>query len=111
MRAIDADELVENILNWQKMLPDDKSKELLTQVIHCIDAKRTVFDLQKLICEIHEQKLDYEYVLKEDIKDATVYNGALDDVMEKVKMSTNPYCWDKFTWEMQNKEIDDLELE
>ena len=34
MRAIDADELVENILNWQKMLPDDKSKELLTQVIN-----------------------------------------------------------------------------
>lgn len=56
MNLIDRDYLIENINNWKNTLTDDKSKELLTEVIHCIKAKNTIVDMQKLIDGINYQK-------------------------------------------------------
>lgn len=106
MRLIDADALIKNILNWQKELKNDESKELLSQVIHCINAKDTVFDPQKFIDETLEQKLELEYIEKEDVPDAVIYNGAIEDIMDKIKYAMNPNCWKQFQWEtkIRNKQ-------
>lgn len=98
MRLIDADYLVNNILEWQKALPDDQ-KQLLTKVIHCINAKDTVFDVQKLINSVYDEKLDLEYVDEKDVKDAVLYNGAISDVIEDIKLAVNPFHVGEYIWD------------
>jgi hypothetical protein len=108
MRMIDADELVTNILNWQAELKDDKAKELLTEVVHCINAKRTVCDIQKLIDGLQANILDYGSMGRDYARDAVTYNGAISDAMTEVKYAINPDYVADFTWE-KGKEKDFLE--
>ena len=49
MDLIDRDYLLNNIAEWQAILTDKNEKKLLTEVIHCIKAKDTIVDMQKLI--------------------------------------------------------------
>ena len=84
---------------WQADLKDESAKNLLKQVIHCINAKDTIFDVQKLICGINANRLEYGFIQPEDVKDAVVYNGAIDDVMEEARNATNPFYRDCFDWE------------
>ena len=99
MTLIDKDYLINVITLWQAGLKDELEKNLLEQVIHCVNAKDTIFDVQKLLCDINSNRLENDFVQQEDIKDAVIYNGAIDDVMEKVRNATNPFYRDCFDWE------------
>lgn len=56
MELIDRDYLLDNIVEWRAMLTDENEKKLLTKVIHCIKAKDTIVDMQKLIDGVNSQK-------------------------------------------------------
>lgn len=78
-------------------------KKILEEVIHCINAKETVVDINKLIQSINYEKLDpHDFVDSQDIKDATIYNGALDNVLDRVKLSINPILIDQFDFNKGN---------
>lgn len=75
-------------------------KKVLEEVIHCINAKETVVDINKLIQSINYEKLDpQDFVDSQDIKDATIYNGALDNVLDRVKLSINPTLVNQFDFD------------
>lgn len=100
MRTIDADYLIDVITKWKNSLSDQKEKKVLEEVIHCINAKETVVDINKLIQSINYEKLNpQDFVDSQDIKDATIYNGALDNVLDRVKLSINPTLVNQFDFD------------
>lgn len=102
MRTIDADYLIDVIIKWKNSLSDQKEKKILEEVINCINVKETVVDINKLIQSIYYEKLDpQDFVDNQDIRDANIYNGALDNVLNRVKLSINPILIDQFDF---NKE-------
>ena len=108
MNLIDRDYLIENINNWKNTLTDDKSKELLTEVIHCIKAKNTIVDIQKLIDGINYQKIELgeeDGLYQEDIQSAVIYNGAIDDALKEVKEAVNHDFTDAFVWDKTPEDI------
>lgn len=86
MDLIDRDYLLDNIVEWRAMLTDEKEKKLLTEVMHCIKAKDTIVDMQKLIDGVNSQKIDLDST-ESDIKAASVYNSAIDDSLYEVVVS------------------------
>ncbi len=111
MDLIDRDYLLKNIINWQKTIKDNNSKKLLTEVIHCIQAKDTIVDMQKLIDGVNFQKIGLEYLDDKDIKDATIYNGAIDNSINGIKNAVNPNYIKAFDWGKTEEEIYKEQLE
>lgn len=103
MDLIDRDYLLNNIVEWQAMLTDENEKKLLAQVIHCIKAKDTVVDMQKLIDGVNYQKLDLRNAEKKDVKAATVYNSAIEDSISEIKSAVYPNYKAFFVWDRQEK--------
>lgn len=84
MRTIDADYLIDVITKWKNSLSDQKEKKILEEVINCINVKKTVVDINKLIQSIYYEKLDpQDFVDKQDIREANIYNGALKKMIKK----------------------------
>lgn len=107
MNLIDSDYLLNNIIEWRAMLTDENKKKLLTEVIHCIQAKDTIVDMQKLIDGVNYQKLDLDSVEKKDVKAATIYNSAIEDSLYEIKQAVYPnykafFIWDKTSEEAYN---------
>lgn len=103
MNLIDRDYLLNNIAEWRAMLTDENEKKLLAQVIHCIKAKDTVVDMQKLIDGVNYQKLDLRNAEKKDVKAATVYNSAIEDSISEIKSAVYPNYKAFFVWDRQEK--------
>lgn len=104
MDLIDRDYLLNNIAEWQAMLTDENEKKLLVQVIHCIKAKDTVVDMQKLIDNVNYQKLDLDNT-ESNIKAASVYNTAIDDSLYEIKNAVYPNYKASFVWDKTCEEI------
>lgn len=45
------------------------------------------------------QKIGLEYLDDKDIKDATIYNGAIDDGINEIKNAMNPNYIKAFDWD------------
>lgn len=93
MDLIDREYLLDNIVEWRAMLTDENEKKLLTEVMHCIKAKDTIVDMQKLIDGVNSQKID------SDIKVASVYNTAIDDSLYEIKNAVYPHYKAFFIWD------------
>jgi hypothetical protein len=107
MDLIDREYLLDNIVEWRAMLTDENEKKLLTEVMHCIKAKDTIVDMQKLIDGVNSQKIDLDST-ESNIKAASVYNTAIDDSLYEIKNAVYPnykafFVWDK-TCEKMHKE-------
>lgn len=107
MDLIDREYLLDNIVAWRAMLTDENEKKLLTEVMHCIKAKDTIVDMQKLIDGVNSQKIDLDST-ESNIKAASVYNTAIDDSLYEIKNAVYPnykafFVWDK-TCEKMHKE-------
>lgn len=102
MDLIDRDYLLNNITEWQAMLTDENEKKLLAQVIHCIKAKDTVVDMQKLIDNVNSQKIDLDST-ESNIKTASVYNTAIEDSISEIKSAVYPNYKAFFVWGRQEK--------
>lgn len=70
----------------------------LTEVMHCIKAKDTIVDMQKLIDGVNSQKIDLDST-ESDIKAASVYNSAIDDSLYEVKNAVYPNYKAFFVWD------------
>lgn len=55
--------------------------------------------MQKLIDGVNFQKIGLEYLDDKDIKDATIYNGAIDDGINEIKNAMNPNYIKAFDWD------------
>lgn len=102
MDLIDRDYLLNNIAEWQAMLTDENEKKLLTEVMHCIKAKDTVVDMQKLIDGVNSQKIDLDST-ESNIKAASVYNSAIEDSISEIKSAVYPNYKAFFVWDRQEK--------
>lgn len=102
MDLIDRDYLLNNITEWQAMLTDENEKKLLAQVIHCIKAKDTVVDMQKLIDNVNSQKIDLDST-ESNIKAASIYNSAIEDSISEIKHAVYPKYKAFFVWDRQEK--------
>lgn len=98
MDLIDRDYLLDNIVEWRAMLTDENEKKLLTKVMHCIKAKDTIVDMQKLIDGVNSQKLDLDSAENKNIKAAAIYNTAIDDSLYEVKNAVYPHYKAFFVW-------------
>lgn len=98
MDLIDRDYLLDNIVEWRAMLTDEKEKKLLTEVMHCIKAKDTIVDMQKLIDGVNSQKIDLDST-ESDIKAASVDNSAIGDSLYEVKNAVYPNYKAFFVWD------------
>lgn len=97
MRTIDADYLIDVITKWKNFISNETEKKILEEVIKCINVKETVIDINKLIQSINYERLDpNDFVDNQDVKDATIYNGALDSAIDKVKLAINSAFWNQF---------------
>ena len=105
MDLIDRDYLINNIIDWRETLKDENAKKLLTEVIHCIKAKDTIVDMQKLIDGINFQKSDLDSAVNEDVKGVTIYNGAIDDCLYEIKNAINPNYKKAYDWDKSRTEI------
>lgn len=105
MDLIDREYLLDNIAKWQAMLTDENEKRLLTEIIHCIKAKDTIVDIQKLIDGVNYQKLDLDSTEKKDIKAATIYNSAIEDSINEIKSAVYPNYKESFVWYKTYEEI------
>lgn len=105
MDLIDRDYLLNNIAEWQAMLTDENEKKLLTEVIHCIKAKDTIVDMQKLIDGVNYQKLDLDSAEEKDIKAASIYNSAIEDSLYEIKNAVYPNYKASFVWDKTCEEI------
>jgi|GEM_PF-2164327 hypothetical protein len=99
MDLIDRECLLDNIIEWRAMLTDESEKKLLTKVMHCIKAKDTVVDMQKLIDGVNSQKLDLNSAENKNIKAASVYNTAIDDSLYEIKNAVYPHYKALFVWD------------
>lgn len=104
MDLIDREYLLDNIVEWRAMLTDESEKKLLTEVIHCIKAKDTIIDMQKLIDGVNSQKLDLDST-ESNIKAASVYNTAIDDSLYEIKNAVYPHYKAFFIWDKTCQEI------
>lgn len=102
MDLIDRDYLLNNIAEWQAMLTDENEKKLLAKVIHCIKAKDTIVDMQKLIDGVNSQKINLDST-ESNIKAASVYNTAIDDSLYEIKGAVYPNYKAFFVWDRQEK--------
>lgn len=98
MDLIDRECLLDNIIEWRAMLTDESEKKLLTKVMHCIKAKDTIVDMQKLIDGVNSQKIDLDST-ESDIKAASVYNSAIDDSLYEVKNAVYSNYKAFFVWD------------
>ena len=105
MDLIDRDYLLNNITEWQAMLTDENEKKLLTEVIHCIKAKDTIVDMQKLIDGVNYQKLDLDSAEEKDVKAASIYNSAIEDSLYEIKSAVYPNYKASFVWDKTCEEI------
>lgn len=102
MDLIDREYLLDNIVEWRAMLTDENEKKLLTEIMHCIKAKDTIVDMQKLIDGVNSQKIDLDST-ESNITFSTVasvYNTAIDDSLYEIKNAVYPnykafFVWDK----------------
>ena len=99
MDLIDREYLLDNIIEWRAMLTNENEKKLLTEVIHCIKAKDTIVDMQKLIDNVNSQKIDLDST-ESNIKAASIYNSAIEDSISEIKHAVYPkykafFVWDK----------------
>lgn len=102
MDLIDRECLLDNIIEWRAMLTDESEKKLLTKVMHCIKAKDTVVDMQKLIDGVNSQKLDLNSAENKNIKAASVYNTAIDDSLYEIKNAVYPHYKALFVWDKKH---------
>ena len=102
---IDRDYLLNNITEWQAMLTDENEKKLLTEVIHCIKAKDTIVDMQKLIDGVNYQKLDLDSAEEKDVKAASIYNSAIEDSLYEIQSAVYPNYKASFVWDKTCEEI------
>lgn len=105
MDLIDRDYLLDNIVEWRAMLTDENEKKLLTKVMHCIKAKDTIVDMQKLIDGVNSQKLDLDSAENKNIKAASVYNTAIEDSIYEIKKAVYPHYKASFVWNKTCEEI------
>lgn len=98
MDLIDREHLLDNIIEWRSMLTDESEKKLLTEVMHCIKAKDTIVDMQKLIDGVNSQKIDLDST-ESNIKAASVYNTAIDDSLYEIKNAVYPHYKALFVWD------------
>lgn len=105
MDLIDRDYLLNNIAEWQAILTDKNEKKLLTEVMHCIKAKNTIVDMQKLIDGVNYQKLDLDSAEEKDIKVASIYNSAIEDSLYEIKNAVYPNYKASFVWDKTCEEI------
>ena len=98
MDLIDREYLLDNIIEWRAMLTDENEKKLLAEVMHCIKAKDTIVDMQKLIDGVNSQKIDLDST-ESNIKAASVYNTAIDDSLYEIKHAINPNYKASFVWD------------
>lgn len=73
IELIDKNYLIDNIKNWIEIVGNDAQKEILTQVIHCIQAKDVIIKMQALIDEINYQQIEPEGLNEDEIRDAAIY--------------------------------------
>ena len=111
MNLIDRDCLLKNIISWGKPVKGNNAKKLLTEVINCILAQDTIVDMQNLIDGVNFQKIGLEYLDDKDIKDATIYNGAIEDSINGMKNAVNPNYIKVFDWSKTEEEINKEQLE
>lgn len=97
MDLIDRKSLLRNIIS--KLVKGNNAKTLFTEVINCIQTQDTIVDMQKLIDGVNFQKIGLEYLDDKDIKDATIYNGAIDDGINEIKNAMNPNYIKAFDWD------------
>ena len=77
MDLIDRECLLDNIIEWRAMLTDESEKKLLTKVMHCIKAKDTVVDMQKLIDGVNSQKLDLNSAENKNISGLSFHSKSI----------------------------------
>lgn len=99
MDLIDRDYLLDNVIEWRAMLTDESEKKLFTKVMHCIKAKDTIVDMQKLIDGVNSQKLDLDSAENKNIKVASVYNTAIEDSLYEIKNAVYPHYKALFVWD------------
>lgn len=109
MDLIDRNYLLRNIIS--KLAKGNNAKTLFTEVINCIQTQDTIVDMQKLIDGVNYQKIDLEYLDDKDIKDATIYNGAIDNCINEIKTAVNPNYIKAFDWDKTEEEIYKEQLE
>lgn len=107
MDLIDREYLLDNIVEWRAMLTDENEKKLLTEIMHCIKAKDTIVDMQKLIDGVNSQKVNSQKIDLDSTESnitfsivASVYNTAIDDSLYEIKNAVYPnykafFVWDK----------------
>ena len=116
IELIDKNYLIDNIKNWIEIVGNDAQKEILTQVIHCIQAKDVIIKMQALIDEINYQQIEPEGLNESEIRDAVIYNGAIQDTLDIIKNTLRPnyeksLIWDKSPTAIEKKYIEDLKKE
>lgn len=109
MDLIDRKSLLRNIIS--KLVKGNNAKTLFTEVINCIQTQDTIVDMQKLIDGVNFQKIGLEYLDDKDIKDATIYNGAIDNSINGIKNAVNPNYIKAFDWGKTEEEIYKEQLE
>ncbi len=109
MDLIDRNYLLRNIIS--KLVKGNNAKTLFTEVINCIQTQDTIVDIQKLIDGVNFQKIGLEYLDDKDVKDATIYNGAIDDSINEIKNAVNPNYIKAFDWDKTEEEIYKEQLE
>lgn len=109
MDLIDRNYLLRNIIS--KLVKGNNAKTLFTEVINCIQTQDTIVDIQKLIDGVNFQKIGLEYLDDKDVKDATIYNGAIDDSINEIKNAINPNYIKAFDWDKTEEEIYKEQLE
>lgn len=109
MDLIDRNYLLRNIIS--KLVKGNNAKTLFTEIINCIQTQDTIVDMQKLIDGVNFSKIGLEYLDDKDIKDATIYNGAIDNCINEIKNAVNPNYIKAFDWDKTEEEIDKERLE
>lgn len=112
MDLIDREYLLDNIVEWRAMLTDENEKKLLTEVMHCIKAKDTIVDMQKLIDGVNSQKVNSQKIDLDSTESnitfsivASVYNTAIDDSISEIKHAIYPKYKAFFVWDKSCEEI------
>jgi hypothetical protein len=112
MDLIDREYLLDNIVEWRAMLTDENEKKLLTEVMHCIKAKDTIVDMQKLIDGVNSQKVNSQKIDLDSTESnitfsivASVYNTAIDDSLYEIKNAVYPHYKAFFIWDKTCQEI------
>lgn len=105
MRTIDADYLQNVLDGWQKKYDENSAEyRIIAEFKYCINVQKTVLDIQGIINDIQNERLDYEGLSKQDITSAVLYNDGLEYAIRMVKNNINPDLRDNFSFRKEDNQ-------